>query len=74
MPKNIKKTIVPEFGMDFEGKYLTRVDTNRKIVVVGAGAFGGWTALTLLKNGYNVTLIDTWVVETIDLVRGERPD
>jgi glycine/D-amino acid oxidase-like deaminating enzyme len=31
-----------------------------KIAVVGAGAFGGWTSLYLLRNGYNVTLIDAW--------------
>src|SRR5678816_4244017 len=31
---------------------------NKKIVVVGAGAFGGWTALHLLRNGYRVTMID----------------
>lgn len=30
------------------------------IVVVGAGAFGGWTALKLLASGARVTLIDTW--------------
>src|ERR1041385_449841 len=30
------------------------------IAVVGAGAFGGWTALYLLRDGANVTLIDTW--------------
>ncbi len=29
-------------------------------VVVGAGAFGGWTALYLLCQGYDVTLCDTW--------------
>ncbi|MEM9832652.1 MAG: FAD-dependent oxidoreductase [Bacteroidota bacterium] len=29
-------------------------------VVVGAGAFGGWTALYLLRQGYDVTLCDTW--------------
>lgn len=29
-----------------------------KVVVVGAGAFGGWTALHLLRKGYNVTLVD----------------
>jgi sarcosine oxidase len=29
-----------------------------KIVVVGAGAFGGWTALHLLRKGYDVTLVD----------------
>ncbi|MGB3589898.1 MAG: FAD-dependent oxidoreductase, partial [Tunicatimonas sp.] len=30
------------------------------VVVVGAGAFGGWTALYLLRQGYDVTLCDTW--------------
>jgi sarcosine oxidase len=35
--------------------------TNRlKVVVVGAGAFGGWTALHLLRRGANVTLVDAW--------------
>ena len=32
----------------------------RHIVVVGAGAFGGWTALYLLRGGARVTLIDAW--------------
>jgi glycine/D-amino acid oxidase-like deaminating enzyme len=31
-----------------------------KVVVVGAGAFGGWTALWLLRSGIKVTLIDAW--------------
>ena len=30
------------------------------VVVVGAGAFGGWTALYLLRQGAQVTLIDAW--------------
>ena len=30
------------------------------VVVVGAGAFGGWTALALLRTGVRVTLIDAW--------------
>ena len=29
-------------------------------MVVGAGAFGGWTALALLRAGLRVTLIDAW--------------
>src|SRR5215469_2068314 len=28
--------------------------------VIGAGAFGGWTALYLLRRGARVTLIDAW--------------
>lgn len=30
------------------------------VVVVGAGAFGGWSALALLRAGLRVTLIDAW--------------
>lgn len=30
------------------------------IVVVGAGAFGGWTALYLRRQGARVTLLDAW--------------
>jgi glycine/D-amino acid oxidase-like deaminating enzyme len=30
------------------------------IVVIGAGAFGGWTALYLLRHGARVTLLDAW--------------
>ena len=30
------------------------------MAVVGAGAFGGWTALYLLRRGARVTLLDAW--------------
>ena len=30
------------------------------VAVIGAGAFGGWTAYHLQKMGAKVTLIDTW--------------
>lgn len=30
------------------------------VAVVGAGAFGGWTALSLLRRGARVTLLDVW--------------
>jgi sarcosine oxidase len=29
-------------------------------IVVGAGAFGGWSALHLLRRGWDVTLIEAW--------------
>ncbi|HXW07451.1 MAG TPA: FAD-dependent oxidoreductase [Vicinamibacterales bacterium] len=32
----------------------------RHVLVVGAGAFGGWTALYLLRRGARVTLVDAW--------------
>lgn len=39
-----------------------RFSPSRKsyVVVVGAGAFGGWTALQLLRRGAKVTLLDAW--------------
>jgi sarcosine oxidase len=33
---------------------------NPCIAVIGAGAFGGWTALHLLERGARVTLLDVW--------------
>ena len=32
----------------------------KSVIVVGAGAFGGWTALQLLEKGMKVTLLDAW--------------
>jgi glycine/D-amino acid oxidase-like deaminating enzyme len=32
----------------------------RHVAVVGAGAFGGWTALHLRRRGFDVTLLDAW--------------
>jgi sarcosine oxidase len=34
--------------------------TGADVVVVGAGAFGGWTALYLREMGVNVTLVDAY--------------
>jgi glycine/D-amino acid oxidase-like deaminating enzyme len=34
--------------------------TRQHVAVIGAGAFGGWTALSLLRSGFRVTLIDAW--------------
>ena len=31
-----------------------------RVAVVGAGAFGGWSALHLLRKGAKVTLVDSW--------------
>jgi len=36
------------------------MSTRPHVVVVGAGAFGGWTALTLARRGARVTLVDAW--------------
>src|SRR5213596_3308775 len=37
-----------------------KMKTQTHIAVIGAGAFGGWTALYLLRRGARVTLIDSW--------------
>ncbi|HEY4766699.1 MAG TPA: FAD-dependent oxidoreductase [Candidatus Sulfotelmatobacter sp.] len=34
--------------------------TNLHVAVIGAGAFGGWTALHLVERGARVTLVDAW--------------
>ena len=36
------------------------MSTKPRVVVVGAGAFGGWTALFLRRQGARVTLVDAW--------------
>jgi glycine/D-amino acid oxidase-like deaminating enzyme len=36
------------------------VKSKPHIAVIGAGAFGGWTALQLLERGARVTLLDAW--------------
>lgn len=47
----------PDPSMSKPVKALTPGD---RVVVVGAGAFGGWTALMLQERGLNVTLVDPW--------------
>ncbi len=39
---------------------LPRLSHSAHVVVVGAGVFGGWTALSLLRAGLEVTLVDAW--------------
>jgi sarcosine oxidase len=40
--------------------YLFPMKRKFHVAVVGAGAFGGWTALHLLERGARVTLLDAW--------------
>jgi len=39
---------------------LPSLSKGSSVIVVGAGAFGGWTALNLLRRGLKVTLVDAW--------------
>jgi len=41
---------------------------DKRIVVVGAGAIGGYTGGNLAHNGFDVTLIDPWP-EHIDTIK-----
>jgi glycine/D-amino acid oxidase-like deaminating enzyme len=41
-------------------KLKIKMKSKPHIAVVGAGAFGGWTALHLLERGARVTLLDAW--------------
>jgi glycine/D-amino acid oxidase-like deaminating enzyme len=44
----------------FASMAQTMTSSSPHIAVVGAGAFGGWTALYLLRGGARVTLLDAW--------------
>lgn len=43
-----------------ENKKIEPVPAGKHIAVIGAGAFGGWTALHLVRKGFKVTLVDAW--------------
>ena len=44
-----------------------------QVVVIGAGAFGGWTALYLLRRGAQVTLLDAWGPGNPDRLPAAKP-
>jgi len=54
------------FSPEFSPKKPREIDrdltlpSGSSVTVIGAGAFGGWSALYLLRAGYKVTLIDAW--------------
>ena len=41
-------------------KGIQKLSSKSSVIVIGAGAFGGWTALSLLRAGNKVTLVDAW--------------
>lgn len=49
---------MPGVGLDWYSRLSMK--TKPHIAVIGAGAFGGWTALRLLEAGARVTLLDAW--------------
>src|SRR5262245_30171886 len=40
--------------------HATQMSGRPHVIVIGAGAFGGWTALELARRGAKVTLVDGW--------------
>jgi len=44
----------------FGPRKMSLASNSQHVLVVGAGAFGGWTALHLLRAGLRVTLLDAW--------------
>jgi glycine/D-amino acid oxidase-like deaminating enzyme len=56
-------TFAPEVKAGFQEKVKSVAlipSIHTHIAVIGAGAFGGWTALQLLRQGLQVTLLDAW--------------
>jgi glycine/D-amino acid oxidase-like deaminating enzyme len=47
-------------ALSFGGRAVSAASNKPAVIVVGAGAFGGWSALELARRGANVTLIDAW--------------
>lgn len=61
MPAPNLNTFAPTASLPAETRRSIPVLTEgSRVAVVGAGVFGGWAALYLLKKGYRVTLIDSW--------------
>ena len=58
MTKTDTKTFAPQ-PIDIKNEKIG-LEKGAAVVVVGAGAFGGWSALYLLRAGYKVTLVDAW--------------
>jgi glycine/D-amino acid oxidase-like deaminating enzyme len=53
-------TFAPNSILKESRNKIESLPAKSSIIVVGAGAFGGWTALYLVRSGFNVTLVDAW--------------
>jgi hypothetical protein len=55
------KTLAPlDIRPALQLKAIPQLKAQAEIAVIGAGAFGGWTALHLLRMGHRVTLVDAF--------------
>jgi glycine/D-amino acid oxidase-like deaminating enzyme len=53
-------TFAPSSSAKTSSTSFPTFSAGSKVIVIGAGAFGGWSALYLLRQGYSVTLVDAW--------------
>lgn len=53
-------TFAPSPKVEQGDHIVAAIPRGESVVVIGAGAFGGWSALYLVRKGYQVTLIDAW--------------
>jgi sarcosine oxidase len=62
MPKLTRRDVLASIPVLAAASTLraTTTTTPPHVVVIGAGAFGGWTALHLRRRGARVTLVDAW--------------
>jgi hypothetical protein len=59
--KGIRRLAGPKTRIiDLHGRTVIPGLMDTHVVVAGAGAFGGWTALHLLRMGAQVTVVDAW--------------
>jgi glycine/D-amino acid oxidase-like deaminating enzyme len=57
--KSTTNTFAPNFSPIIKETSIG-LPKHSKIIVVGAGSFGGWASLYLLRAGFDVTLVDAW--------------
>jgi glycine/D-amino acid oxidase-like deaminating enzyme len=55
-----ENTFAPPQKFFHELAPVPQLSIKSHVTVIGAGAFGGWSALHLLRRGFKVTLIDAW--------------
>src|SRR3989304_4547206 len=60
MARRSRRTFLQRAAAGAVAAPLVRTQPSPDVVVVGAGAFGGWTALHLREMGHAVTLVDAY--------------
>jgi glycine/D-amino acid oxidase-like deaminating enzyme len=55
-----ENTFAPPQNFFHELSPVPKFPAKSQVAVIGAGAFGGWSAIHLLRRGFKVSLIDAW--------------